>query len=77
MFKKSDGRKMNQQEGDARKLELFIKASAACEKIYELLPDGIHEHADGNLYLHTTWCDVRIPGNKGTKSIDLFHRFDK
>lgn len=49
---------------------IFNQANSLCEKIYESLPDGIHTHADGNLYLHRTWCDPRNPNNKGVKTIE-------
>lgn len=38
---------------------LIDKAKELCEKIYDSLPDGIHEHADGELYVHQTYSDPR------------------
>lgn len=38
---------------------LINKAKELCDKIYDSLPDGIHEHADGELYIHQTYSDPR------------------
>lgn len=46
---------------------LINTAKELCEKIYDSLSDGIHEHADGELYMHQTWYDPRT--GRGIKSI--------
>jgi hypothetical protein len=48
----------------------FNRAQNLCEKIYESLPDGVHRHADGELYIHQTYCDPRNPNNKTFKRVE-------
>lgn len=46
---------------------VFERIEEMVEQHYKSLPDGVHKHADGELYIHQTYSDPRT--NASFKSI--------